>query len=346
MNEVRIRPVQRSDMAELHALRTCPGVIWGTTLLQTATLSRVEAQFAPQPQLQQLAAEVDGRLAGHIYLILGQGRSRHSAMLGIYVHDEFQGMGLGKRLMAAILALADDWLMLERVWLQVFADNERAIRLYESMGFVHEGRSVGIVRRDGRLVDALHMGRCTGRAAVATGDSSFSLSGSPAPAAPAGLQVRPLRPADGPALYALQLEALEWNERLPTWSESEALGALESPTPNDHLLVAELEGRPIGLCHLLQYSGRRAHIGRIERLAVAADWRGRGVEGALARAAVDLGHLWLGLERIEVSLLAADGAALTALTGVGFVHEVTERAARIQQGRFADTALLAWLAGR
>jgi len=46
-----------------------------------------------------------------------------------------------------------------RLELTVYADNARAIALYESLGFRHEGRHVGYALRDGHYVDALSMAR-------------------------------------------------------------------------------------------------------------------------------------------------------------------------------------------
>ena len=46
---------------------------------------------------------------------------------------------------------------LHRVALSVFAFNERAIRAYERVGFVTEGRSHEAIWRDGRWWDEIHM---------------------------------------------------------------------------------------------------------------------------------------------------------------------------------------------
>lgn len=72
---VRIRAVQLEDMSAIHEMRTRPGVVYGTTLLPTASLAEVQAHFAPNPHLVQLLAEVDGSVAGHVFLVVGQGRS-------------------------------------------------------------------------------------------------------------------------------------------------------------------------------------------------------------------------------------------------------------------------------
>jgi RimJ/RimL family protein N-acetyltransferase len=62
----------------------------------------------------------------------------HVGRLGMYVRKQWRGQGIGKRLLAACLSLARE-AGLEKVELQVFADNTPAIRLYESAGFRREG---------------------------------------------------------------------------------------------------------------------------------------------------------------------------------------------------------------
>ncbi len=63
------------------------------------------------------------------------------------VHDDFQNRGVGSALMAAMIELADNWLGLRRIELEVYADNAAAIHLYEKFGFVIEGRTSARARR-------------------------------------------------------------------------------------------------------------------------------------------------------------------------------------------------------
>jgi putative acetyltransferase len=79
--------------------------------------------------------------------------------LGLAVLPEAQGQGVGRALMHALCDWADNWGHVLRLELTVFADNHRAIRLYERCGFVHEGRHVGYALRDGRYDDVLSMAR-------------------------------------------------------------------------------------------------------------------------------------------------------------------------------------------
>lgn len=86
-------------------------------------------------------------------------RRRHVAVLGISVAAEAQGQGVGRRLMQALCDYADRWGQVLRTELTVFADNERAVRLYRSLGFVHEGTHRGYALRDGAYADVLSMAR-------------------------------------------------------------------------------------------------------------------------------------------------------------------------------------------
>lgn len=86
-------------------------------------------------------------------------RRRHVMHLGISVAPEAQGQGVGRALMTAMIDYADRWAQVLRIELQVYADNRRAIALYESLGFRHEGRHVGYALRDGQYVDSLSMAR-------------------------------------------------------------------------------------------------------------------------------------------------------------------------------------------
>lgn len=86
-------------------------------------------------------------------------RRRHAAVLGISVAPEAQGQGVGRALLQALCDYADRWGQILRLELTVFADNERAIRLYRSLGFEHEGTHRGYALRDGAYADVLSMAR-------------------------------------------------------------------------------------------------------------------------------------------------------------------------------------------
>jgi putative acetyltransferase len=109
------------------------------------------------------AAVVNGRVVGNagLHPINDNPRQKHVCSLGISIAEAYQGRGVGRALMNACLDFADRWANYERVELTVHADNARAIKLYESLGFEHEGRLRDFSFREGGYVDALFMGRLT-----------------------------------------------------------------------------------------------------------------------------------------------------------------------------------------
>jgi ribosomal protein S18 acetylase RimI-like enzyme len=62
----------------------------------------------------------------------------HGWRLGMGLLPGFRGRGVGARLARAAMGAAIDR-GAERIELEVFASNMRAIRLYQQLGFVHEG---------------------------------------------------------------------------------------------------------------------------------------------------------------------------------------------------------------
>jgi RimJ/RimL family protein N-acetyltransferase len=80
----------------------------------------------------------------------------HRGALGMGIIDGYRDQGLGQRLITATLDEARRR-GFHRVDLDAHADNLRAIRLYEKVGFVHEGVSRDAVMIDGRYIDSVKM---------------------------------------------------------------------------------------------------------------------------------------------------------------------------------------------
>jgi RimJ/RimL family protein N-acetyltransferase len=79
------------------------------------------------------------------------------ATFGIFVgNKEYWGKGYGSDATRIMLRFAFDELNLNRVQLEVYAFNQRAIRAYEKVGFVHEGTRRAALFREGRYHD-IHM---------------------------------------------------------------------------------------------------------------------------------------------------------------------------------------------
>lgn len=148
-------------MEAIHAILRCPGVVAGTLQLPWRPLEYTRQRSAGHGSEEySLVAVVDDRVVGQLGLEVQRNpRRRDVGKFGMAVHDDFQNRGVGSALMAAMIELADGWLGLRRLELEVWADNPAAIHLYEKFGFVVEGTGRQFGRRAGALVDAHFMAR-------------------------------------------------------------------------------------------------------------------------------------------------------------------------------------------
>ncbi|MHB9145134.1 MAG: GNAT family N-acetyltransferase [Symbiobacteriia bacterium] len=158
--EVLIRPVRPEDAGAFAEIRRQPTVMEYNNLLPSERGERDRDELAKLGADHHVfVAEADGQVVGFARMVVFGGRQRHVGTVNVNVHDAYQGQGIGRRLLATLLDLADNYLALTRVQLEVWADNERAIHLYETLGFEPEGRRRKAVLRRGEYVDVLIMGR-------------------------------------------------------------------------------------------------------------------------------------------------------------------------------------------
>lgn len=157
---VLIRAAEPGDIEGLTALMNLPGYRHGTLRLPFESVDAARRRvFTGSPDITALVADLDGRIVGNIGLWRQSGRRSHVGMIGMGVHDDWTGRGIGRKLLGAAIEVADDWLGLGRLELSVNIDNAPAIRLYESCGFEREGCERRSIFRAGRYVDAFTMAR-------------------------------------------------------------------------------------------------------------------------------------------------------------------------------------------
>ena len=159
---ISIRRAEPSDYEAMQRIFTGPKAVWGTLQLPFPSIEVWRKRLAEPPEGFFLLAacagdEVVGQLGLHT--VPNRPRRRHAGQIGMAVRDDWQGKGVGTRLMQAGIDLADNWLNLRRLELEVFVDNEPAIRLYKKFGFTIEGTLVEFAFRDGRYVDTYTMAR-------------------------------------------------------------------------------------------------------------------------------------------------------------------------------------------
>ncbi len=169
--EIVIRRTQPDDAVAFTAVLATPRAVWGTMQLPFPSAAEWRSRLEDNPEwLHSLVAclgSVDGDVVGNIALVCEQApRRRHVASIGMAVRDDWQGRGVGTMLLAAAMDLADNWVQVTRVELDVYPDNEPAVRLYTAFGFEVEGTAHGAVFRDGEYVDILRMARLHPRLAA------------------------------------------------------------------------------------------------------------------------------------------------------------------------------------
>lgn len=161
-----IRPVQAGDGKGINALRRMPGVFENILGIPSERIKRNEDFIAAMDSNVHSFVAVASTDSGEEQIIGNAGltvspnpRLRHVGSIGLMVHRDWQCQGVGSALMAALLDVADNWLMLVRLELTVFTDNARAIHLYEKYGFVREGVKHKAAIRNGGYADELMMAR-------------------------------------------------------------------------------------------------------------------------------------------------------------------------------------------
>lgn len=157
---VIIRAQEVDDWQDVAAIRDSGNVASNTLHLPylSRDIVRERMENTP-PELHVLVAIVNSKVVGKLTLAVGTGRRAHSAYIGMMVHADFQGQGVGTALMEAAIDLAENWLNINRIELTVFPDNAAGLALYKNFGFEIEGTLREHVFRNGQFVDTYLLAR-------------------------------------------------------------------------------------------------------------------------------------------------------------------------------------------
>jgi putative acetyltransferase len=167
MTDILIRRAEPTDAEDIVRIFQAPRVVWGTLQLPYPSLAFWRPRLEPRDDFYLYVACTDARHGGTQQVVGQLGletnskrpRRKHVGSLGMAVRDDWQGKGVGTALMQVGVEVADRWLNLTRLELEVFTDNEPAIRLYKKFGFEIEGTLKQQAFRDGKYVDAYFMAR-------------------------------------------------------------------------------------------------------------------------------------------------------------------------------------------
>jgi RimJ/RimL family protein N-acetyltransferase len=162
---VRLRGVERNDLDKFVVWINDPEVTLGLTLFLPMSSVDEEKWFEgvmqrPQeekPLVIDMKDGTDWRLIGNS-AFFGFDWVARSAEVGILIGDKtVWNQGYGSEAMNLLLRHGFRTLNLNRIYLRVYADNKRAIRTYEKVGFVHEGRMRQAAYKHGSYSDVLYM---------------------------------------------------------------------------------------------------------------------------------------------------------------------------------------------
>ncbi|PSL49795.1 RimJ/RimL family protein N-acetyltransferase [Chitinophaga niastensis] len=115
--------------------------------------------YLDHPNQLLLVAVVQGKIIGSVNLNQsGHHKKSHTGEMGIAIESAWNNMGIGRRLMTAMLRWAEHHPDLQIIYLNVFSTNEKAMQLYRNFGFMECGRlPQGIIQRNGTYTDLVTM---------------------------------------------------------------------------------------------------------------------------------------------------------------------------------------------
>ena len=130
------RPGDKEALIAMYASMSPEAIKWG---LPPYDRARIERWTSNPTNSIILIARLEETVVGHLQVFqFPFDRRKGVAELFIYIHQDFQNAGLGTAMMMRAIELAKDQ-GLHRFGLTVVADNHRAIKVYEKVGFKKEG---------------------------------------------------------------------------------------------------------------------------------------------------------------------------------------------------------------
>ncbi|MCL1126272.1 GNAT family N-acetyltransferase [Shewanella surugensis] len=158
---IKVRHSQLSDLAAIKGIYEQEHAVSNTLQLPFQSDDLWEKRLtACSDNHINVVALIDNQVVGQLsLLVMDRPRRKHVATLGMGVSSVHTGKGVGSQLLIAALDLADNWLNIRRIELEVYQTNEAAICLYKKHGFVEEGLLRDYAFKNGGYVDALMMAR-------------------------------------------------------------------------------------------------------------------------------------------------------------------------------------------
>ena len=156
--------------------------------------------------------------------------------------------------------------------------------------------------------------------------------------------VRPVTERDHAAIHEILTSpaVIEGTMRVPHAALHTTVERL-TPQPGTYHLVADVDGRAVGLAELITYptEPRHRHVGELNLVATHPAWGRQGIGRSLMNAVLELADDWLRLHRLGLVVFVDNVHAIELYAELGFVVEGTLRAYGFKRGRFVDAHVMA-----
>lgn len=349
VQNLTIRPLHPKDARDLYEIVSHPEV--ARTLIQLPSMELSETHAYVQkdsPGRHRLVAELANHVVGQCTLTHHQRpRLHHTGRIGMMVHPNHWGQGIGGALLAATLDIADNWLDLKRVELDVFIHNVAAIKLYEKQGFATEGSRRYAAFGGGRWFTEVAMARLRNTAGLRTQKPPTYTLPERQPRVQ-NLEIRPPRPEDTTPLHTLYRHPAvsRTTLQMPSQEIHRTEKRLQTHSPHLHRYVALANGNVIGNITLYQNPNpRERHSADLGMMIHPAYW-GQGIGSKLMETILDLADDWLNIKRLELEVNTDNPAAIGLYQKFGFKIEGTKRFHTYGDGRWADSHFMARIHGK
>lgn len=162
-DNVILRPPEPCDAERLYEFKNDPevaallgGFHMGYTL--AAITEWIEYHRKGKDEILWIIADsTNGACLGHVGLYKIDHRVRSAEFAIMVGAKDHWGKGLGRKVTTFIMNWGFTELNLHRMGLSVLATNERAIKLYVSLGFIEEGRLRAAQFKGGKYIDVIMM---------------------------------------------------------------------------------------------------------------------------------------------------------------------------------------------
>ena len=344
-NDVLIRPLEPDDASDIYEIMIHPKTAVFATQLTSMEFAELEKWMQKEDgNLHRLVAVRDGRILGRIQLThLANPRMRHSGSLDLLVHPDYWHMGIGTALVETALNIADNWLDLARVQLEVLTENKDAIRLYEQFGFVEEGLRKKAIFGNGRFQDDLVMSRLRNEFIYDHKNSTPSYRRPTDPRPTGEVTLRPIRKEDAKSLYELFTypEVCRTTLQLPSQESWRSAQRVDSPYPGMVRYMAVVDGKPVGSASVYRHQNQRKQHAAGLGMMVHPNYWGMGIGSKLMAQLLEIADNWLNLQRVELEVNIDNPPAVALYRKFGFEIEGTHKLHAYGDGRMADSYFMA-----